>query len=358
MRIVDVRLHERAYPIFVGAGARGQLMLLVGKLPGVRQIALICDERVAGLHLDKIRAGLEWPLSVLRVPPGEESKTLAQAGRLYDELARIRFGRKDLVVTFGGGVTGDLGGFVAATWVRGVRFIQVPTTLEAAIDASIGGKTGVNHAAGKNLIGAFHQPAAVLIDTEFLETLPQRDYIAGLGESVKHAIIRDPDLLGWHEEHAREIVERKPDVLELLIARNCEIKADVVARDEREDDLRMILNYGHTIGHAIEHLLGYALRHGECVALGILAENEIAVRRGLLADEDARRIAALIGTLGLPTRLPQRLGAERVEEVCRMDKKARSGAVHYVLVGATGEPVVVHDVTPTELAAGLEAINP
>ncbi len=358
MRIVDVRLHERAYPIFVGEDARRQLPVLVEKLPGIEQVAIICDEQVARLHLDKVGGGLGLPVTILRFPPGEGSKTLEQAGRLYDELARIRFGRKDLIVTLGGGVAGDLGGFVAATWVRGVRFIQMPTTLESAIDASIGGKTGVNHTAGKNLIGAFHQPAAVLIDTAFLETLSDRDYIAGLGESVKHAVIRDPELFEWHEQHAAEIVQREPNVLELLIARNCEIKADVVARDEREDDLRMVLNYGHTIGHAIEHLLGYALRHGECVALGILAENEIAVRRDLLAPEDAGRIRGLIEKLGLPARLPRSLDVARVEEVCKMDKKARGGAVNYVLVRGLGRPQVVSDVGREELELSLNAICP
>jgi 3-dehydroquinate synthase len=234
----------------------------------------------------------------------------------------------------------------------------MPTTLLAAIDASIGGKTGVNHSAGKNLIGAFHQPEAVLVDLDFLETLPPREYVAGLAESVKHAVIRDAALLEWHEQHVDQIAARRPEVQEELITRSCEIKAEIVARDEREHDLRMILNHGHTIGHALEHLLNYELRHGECVALGMLAENELARARGILAAKTAERIAALIERLGLPTRLPRALDADEVADTCRLDKKVRGGVVHFVLLKGLREPERVRDISAKEIAEALRVVQP
>ncbi len=358
MRIVNVQLNQRAYPIFIGAQARNQLTVLLKKLSGIRQVAIVTDSHVAGLHLDQLTPHVEPPFVVLEFPPGEQSKTLEQAATLYDRLAECRFARSDLIVTLGGGVAGDLGGFVAATWMRGVRFVQVPTTLEAAIDASIGGKTAVNHRAGKNLIGAFHQPQAVVVDTDFLKTLPQRDYLAGLGESVKHAAIRDEGLLEWHERHVEQIIQRDSHVLEQLIARNCEIKAEVVALDEREDDLRMILNYGHTVAHGIEHLLGYELRHGECVALGILVENELAAARGLLDRAVADRIRRLIENLQLPVVLPKPLDPQRLAEVVRIDKKVRGGAVTYVMITTPGRPRRVCDISDDELRQALETIQP
>lgn len=358
MQTVSLKLADRGYPILIGSGTRQRLGELVRELGGAARVAVIADQRVADLHLDRAIAALNPKPAVLRFPAGEVSKSLPRAERLYTELANAQIARRDLIVTLGGGVAGDLGGFVAATWMRGVRFLQMPTTLLAAIDASIGGKTGVNHAAGKNLIGAFHQPVAVLVDVDFLETLPQRDYLAGLAESVKHAVIRDPALLEWHEQNAKEIVARHPEVLEDLIARNCRIKADVVARDEREDNLRMILNHGHTIGHALEHLLSYELRHGECVALGMLVENELARMRGMLADETARRITAIIERLGLPTRLLRAVSAEEVAETCGLDKKVRGGAVNFVLLRGPGAPERVADISDEEIAAALRKVQP
>ncbi|MBU0616815.1 MAG: 3-dehydroquinate synthase, partial [Planctomycetes bacterium] len=353
MRIVHVQLPERAYTVTIGRGTRHQLADLVARLGEVERVTIIADQRVAELHLDRVIDTLEARPTVLRFPPGEASKSLRQAERLYAELAGARIARRDLIVTLGGGVAGDLGGFVAATWLRGIRFVQMPTTLLAAIDASIGGKTAVNHSAGKNLIGAFHQPAAVLVDIDLLETLPRREYVAGLAESVKHAVIRDATLLEWHEQHADDIAAREPSVQEELIARSCEIKAEVVVRDERESDLRMILNHGHTIGHALEHLLNYELRHGECVALGMIVENELARRRGLLARETAERIATLIERAGLPTRLPQALNPEEVAQACRLDKKVRGGVVNFMLLKGLGLPARIADVSDEEIAAAL-----
>lgn len=358
MHAVTVGLPGREYPILIGPQARAELARLIDHLPGVGRIVVVADRRVAELHADRLLAGLGRQAAVVCFSPGEASKSLAGLSRIYDEFARCRLGRADLVMTFGGGVAGDLGGFAAATWMRGLRFIQVPTTLAAAVDASIGGKTGINHPAGKNLIGAFHQPAAVVIDTDFLETLPRRDYLAGLAESVKHAAITGAEFLEWHEASAERIVARDPDVVAGLIARNCRIKADVVARDERETGLRMRLNHGHTLGHAFEHLLDYELRHGECVALGMLAENELARVRGLLGAPDAGRIARLVAQLGLPTRLPRRLEPAAVMRVCALDKKVRAGQVNFVLLGGLGQPQVVRNVTADEVETALRAVQP
>ncbi len=358
MRIVNVQLGDRAYPIFIGSHARLQLANLIHDLADVRHVALIADQRVADLHLELALGALGITPTVLTFPPGEQSKSLQRIGQLYDGLAAARIGRRDLIVTLGGGVAGDLGGFAAATWLRGIRLIQMPTTLEAAIDASIGGKTGVNHPAGKNLIGAFHQPVAVVVDTDFLRTLPSRDYVAGLSESIKHAVIRDATFFEWHEQRAAEVVARESAVVEELIARNCEIKAEVVARDEREAGLRMILNYGHTIGHAIEHLVSYELRHGECIGLGMLVENELARARGFLADEVAERVAALIGRLGLPTCLPRALEPGAVAATCQMDKKVRGDVVNFVLVEGLGRPKRLANIADDEIAAALELVQP
>ena len=366
---VWVELPEgRRYPIHVGPGVRGLLAAEIKRLSDVSRVAVIADRRVADLHLDRLLAALPGKPTVLTFPPGEASKSLATFESLLGGLADARIERSDLVVTFGGGVAGDLGGFVAACWLRGVRFIQVPTTIEAAVDASVGGKTAVNHAAGKNLIGAFHQPSAVLIDTDFLSTLDARDYTAGLAESIKHAAIRDPDFLTWHEQHAVAIVAREPQVLTPLIARNCTIKADVVARDEREANLRAILNYGHTLGHAFELLLHYELRHGECVALGMLAENALAEnalaektrakRGGGLDPAVSRRLREIIAQLGLPTRLPRALAAADVLAACRSDKKNKAGRITFVILEGLGAPVCFSTADDADIVAALETVQP
>jgi 3-dehydroquinate synthase len=324
---------------------------------GARQVAIIADQAVADLHLQSLIACLPANPLVLTFPPGEASKSLDTVRRLYADLARARIERGAAIVTLGGGVAGDLGGFVAATWLRGVRYVQVPTTLLSAVDASVGGKTGVNLPLGKNLVGAFHQPDAVVIDTDFLQTLSERDFTSGLAESVKHAVVLDPDFLARHEDQADALRTRDENVVVELIARNCEIKAAIVALDEREAGLRVILNHGHTVGHAIEHLLEYRLRHGECVALGMVAENELACDRGLLDPMTARRIRELLSRLGLPTRLSCPIEADDVIQACRLDKKARGGAFNLVLIRQIGEPVQVTDVSEAEVARALRAIQ-
>lgn len=357
MRSLVVRLPGNFYPILVGSGARRELPRVISELRP-SQIAVVTDATVHGLHRVAIESELAaLPSRWVVLPAGEASKSLAVLERIYDELAATRLERDGLILALGGGVVGDVAGFAAATWLRGVRFVQLPTTLEAAVDASVGGKTGINHPLGKNLIGAFHQPSAVVIDVDFLATLPQRDAIAGLGECVKHAALKGDDEIAWLEGNAAGVIGREPAALTELIARNCRIKAEVVAADERERDRRAILNYGHTLGHALEHVMGYELRHGECVALGILAENQIAVTRGLLPPALAGRIEALIDRLGLPTRLPRPLDRDAVLAACRLDKKNRGGAVTLMLLHGAGRCERAADVRDEEIVAAVESIT-
>lgn len=355
---VHVELGDRSYPIKIGPGASEMLRECIGSLAAARQIVVIADQTVSDLHYQRLAMSLPENALLVTFPPGEASKSLDAMATIYDQLARARIERSAIIIAFGGGVTGDLAGFIAASWLRGVRFVQVPTTLLAAVDSSVGGKTGVNLPAGKNLIGAFHQPQAVVIDTDFLKTLPKREYASGLAESAKHGMIRDADFVTWHEEHAAALEQLEPAELTALIARNCAIKADVVSQDEREAGLRAILNFGHTIGHAIEHLLGYELRHGECVALGMIAENEIARVRGRLDAASCERIVRLLEALGLPVRLPRAVTPAEVWAACQIDKKVQSGAVHFVLLDGIGRTARVSDVTEEEVAVAMQRIRP
>jgi 3-dehydroquinate synthase len=361
MRTVDVQLGERTYPIYIGAGLLDSVGARLARLCPAPSAAVVSDENVAPLYADRVmvsmnQAGYRTRLLVVR--PGEQSKSLETAAVLYGGLAEAGIERTSPVVSLGGGVVGDLTGFVAATWLRGVPFAQVPTTLEADFDAAVGGKTAVNHPAGKNLIGAFHQPRMVLIDTSTLASLDARDLRSGLAESVKHGVIRDAGLFEWQEKQAESILSRDERTLGELIERNCRIKAAVVAADERESGLRAILNFGHTIGHAVESDQRYALRHGECVAIGMVAAAEIAVERGMLSRRDADRVQRLLERFSLPTRLDQPIDMGVLMAFMKKDKKVAAGRIRFVLPTAIGQVVTVSDVTPDQIAAGVRAIQP
>ena len=358
LKTVHVELGDRSYRIAIGPGARSHLKSENGLTRDSGEIVVVTDQVVARHWLAALQSVLPRAARVIQIPAGEASKALRSVEAIAEQLAQWRVDRNGVIVALGGGVVGDLAGFVASVWNRGVRFYQVPTTLLAAIDASVGGKTGVNTRAGKNLIGTFHQPQLVVVDTDFLATLPEREYIAGLSESIKHAAIRDPELFDWHAANAAAIRARDSRLLPELVARNCAIKADVVSRDERESGLRAILNYGHTIGHAIEALFEYELLHGECVALGMLAENHIAVARGLLDRATADRIRSLIAALGLPTRLPKPIAPDAAWRYCLVDKKNQAGGVHAVLLRNVGDPVRVGDVASSEAASAVADIQP
>ncbi len=362
MRTVHIDLGERSYPIHIDSGLLDDVGRLLHERCPAPTTAVISDQTVADLYAERVMHSVQqagYRASLLVVPPGEASKSLQTAASLYDRLAEAMIERRSPVVALGGGMVGDLAGFVAATWLRGVPFAQVPTTLVADVDASVGGKTAVNHSAGKNLIGAFYQPRLVLIDPTCLATLAEVDRRAGLAESVKHAVIRDPDFFEWHERNVDRIASGQAEVLGELIERNCRIKASFVCADEREESgLRASLNFGHTVGHAIEAELGYELRHGECVAVGMVAAAWVAVNRRMLQQAHADRIKGLIAKLGLPTKLRRELSDGRLLELMRHDKKVRHGRVRLVLPTTIGHVELVDDVTTEELLASLAKVRP
>jgi 3-dehydroquinate synthase len=354
--VVQVELGERSYPIYIGQGLLEDAELLGRHVRG-RQVAVVSNDVVAPLYLEPVRAALaaDRQVDVFLMADGEEHKNLATYGVLMDFLLAHRHNRSTTLVALGGGVVGDLTGFAAATFQRGVDFVQVPTTLLAQVDSSVGGKTAVNHPRGKNMIGAFHQPRCVIADTAVFDTLPDREYRAGLAEVVKYGVISDGEFFAWLEEHQRELLFRSPEVLARAIRRSCEIKAEVVAADEREGGLRAILNFGHTFGHALETLTGYqALLHGEAVAIGMVLAADLSHRQGLLAAADARRIRALLEALELPV-VPPPLAPDDVVAAMGMDKKVLDGRLRLVLAEALGRVVVTDAVDGDALRATLTA---
>lgn len=345
MRSLDVQLAERSYPIHIGPGLLQNSSLWRPLLPG-RQVLVVCDDPVAGHYLQRVRAGLDGlDHASLVLPPGEQEKTLARFGEAIDALAGLRANRDACVIALGGGVVGDLAGFAAACWMRGIAFIQMPTTLLAMVDSSVGGKTGVNLAAGKNLIGAFHQPNAVIADIDTLATLPPREYAAGIAEVVKYGAIGDAAFLAWLEAHADALGARDGDALVQAIATSCRHKAGVVARDEREQGERALLNFGHTFGHALEAEAGYGrLLHGEAVAIGMVLAARLSTRLGHAPAEDGERLATLLARLGLPTALPPGFDADRLLARMQLDKKNQSGRLRLILWSRPGSAAIVDGV--------------
>lgn len=336
---IDIALGERSYPIYIGANLLERSAELMGKLlPS--DLLIVTNTTVEPLYGQLVaqacqRAGKR--VSVLALPDGEQHKTLETASRIFDALVAGRFNRDAALIALGGGVIGDIVGFAAACYQRGIDFIQVPTTLLAQVDSSVGGKTGVNHPGGKNLIGAFHQPRAVIADTATLTTLPPREYRAGLAEVVKYGFIYDVSFLAWLEANASALCARDAASLVYAIRRSCEIKAEVVAQDEREHGLRAILNFGHTFGHAIETAAGYGeWLHGEAVAAGMAIAIDMSRRLGALTHADAERSIRLMHALELPTE-PPRIGAQRALELMGMDKKVLKGQLRLVLLKRLGE---------------------
>jgi 3-dehydroquinate synthase len=348
---VDVG-HAR-YPIAIGPGLLAQRDFFERHAPGAA-VLVVSNETVAPLYLDALRAGLAGrQIAECILPDGEQHKTLETAALVFDALVEHRLHRDATIFALGGGVVGDITGFAAACYQRGIAYAQIPTTLLAQVDSSVGGKTGVNHPGGKNLIGAFHQPLLVAADTDTLATLPDRELRAGLAEIIKYGCIRDPELFAWLELHIAELLARDPAALTHAIRRSCEIKADVVARDEREQNLRAILNFGHTFGHAIEAATEYTrFLHGEAVGLGMLIATEMSARLGLIDADVTRRLRALLSAAGLPTQAP-RIGRERASGLIRMDKKVQAGAVRLVLLERLGSAIVSADYAADALAATL-----
>ena len=346
---LTVELGDRSYPIVIGDGLLDSGFDLSAYLPG-RTCLIVTNETVAPLYLDKLKAclpGIE--VESVSLPDGEQYKTLATVEAVLDTLVAMRAGRDTTIVALGGGVIGDIAGFAAASYMRGVAFIQVPTTLLAQVDSSVGGKTGVNHAGGKNLVGAFHQPRIVLIDTDSLATLDDRELRAGIAEVIKYGAIVDRGFFDWLEEHISDLLSRDPAALAHAIRVSCETKAEVVAEDEREAGERALLNFGHTFGHAIENLVGYGeWLHGEAVAAGML----MAASLSKLDADDSNRLRALIEAAGLPV-VPPKVGAAKMLDVMQTDKKAKAGRLRFVLLSALGSAYVTDDVDDGALAAVL-----
>ena len=342
-QIIPVRLGKRSYDITVEPGLLANLGDRLHALAGSGKVGVVTDRHVERFYLRSIiralrRSGYE-PISIV-LPPGERTKTLATASKILDVLARHRFERRSLLLAVGGGVIGDLAGFAAAIYQRGIPFVQVPTTLVAQVDSSVGGKTGVDHPLGKNLIGAFHQPKAVFVDPLTLRTLPTREWVAGLAEVIKYGIIADEVFFEYLEEAMPALQRREQGAIIRAIQQSCRIKAQVVADDEREADLRRILNYGHTIGHALEALGKYRrLIHGEAVGIGLVQEADLAVHLGLCGPEVTERIRSLVERAGLSARMPK-VSFSALWNAMRHDKKVANGTLIGVWPIRIGEVVM------------------
>ena len=323
---------------------------LVDVLAG-SQCLVVSNVTVAPLYFQKLKPSLgDAAVDLIELPDGEAHKTVSTVQSILDRLVESKAGRDVTIVALGGGVVGDIAGFAAACYMRGVAFVQVPTTLLAQVDSSVGGKTGVNHPGGKNLIGAFHQPRSVIIDTDTLSTLSDREFRAGLAEVIKHGAIADTEFLGWLEDNMVTLLNRDPEALACAIRRSCEIKADVVAEDEREAGKRALLNFGHTFGHAIENTVGYGeWLHGEAVAAGML----MAAAMSDIEDAERQRLVSLVEAAGLPVD-PPAAGAENLREAMKLDKKVQSNKIRFVLLRRLGDAFVTADYDDAALDRALE----
>src|SRR5512147_1202872 len=345
MHTVNVDLGDRSYDIEIGADLDRAGERLQGLGLG-RKMAVVTNPTVKNLYgarlIDSLKSAGFLVMSI-DVPDGEHSKSLDWANAIYTALLINGFDRKSALVALGGGVIGDLTGFAAATFMRGVPFIQTPTTLLAMVDSSVGGKTGVNHAMGKNMIGAFYQPKKVLMDLDVLRSLPQEEFLAGMAEVIKYGVIWDASFFEYLDRKREKILALNPDVLSQIIQRSCEIKAEVVSKDEREGGLRAILNFGHTVGHAIETAENYTMRHGEAVAIGMVYASKLAHTTGLCNASVPERVEKLIKSYGLPTSLSalsRKPSVTELMDTMRIDKKAEGGKVRFVLPKKIGEVVV------------------
>lgn len=356
MQTLTVDLGDRSYPIHIGCGVLTEPGLIASAIRGDK-VAVITNETVAPLYLQQLKDQLgKFDLLEIVLPDGEQYKNLEYLNRIFDALLEAHANRDITLVALGGGVIGDMTGFAAACYQRGVDFIQIPTTLLAQVDSSVGGKTGVNHALGKNMIGAFYQPRAVFIDIDTLDTLPDKQLSAGLAEVIKYGLIVDADFFAWLEQHIGELVRLDKEALEHAILLSCKIKADVVAKDERESGVRALLNLGHTFGHAIETGMGYgAWLHGEAVAAGMVMAADLSQRLGWLAPSDVDRVRKLIASANLPIAGPANLSVETYLDLMAVDKKVKKGKMRFVLMKQIGAAIVTDDIDPGLLQQTLEA---
>lgn len=355
MTTLTVDLGERSYPIYIGSSLLGDKELLKPYIPG-NSALIVTNETVAPLYLEKTQAmlsGLRHETVIL--PDGEKYKNLEVLNQIYDSLLRNRFDRNSTVIALGGGVVGDMAGFAAASYQRGVHLIQIPTTLLSQVDSSVGGKTGVNHALGKNMIGAFYQPRAVIADTDTLDTLPDRELSAGIAEIIKYGLICNTEFFAWLEQNMQALLNRDKPALSYAIEVSCRTKAEVVAADEREGGKRALLNLGHTFGHAIENGMGYGeWLHGEAVGAGMCMAAIMSNQMGWMSDEDTRQTIDLIEQAKLPSKAPDSMSAEKFMELMSVDKKVLDGVLRLVLMKGIGSSLVTSDYTIEDLKKAIQ----
>jgi 3-dehydroquinate synthase len=356
MNTLTVDLGDRSYPIHIGQGLLNKPELLTRHITG-RQVLVVSNTTVAPLYLARVMQSLHGlDVSTVILPDGEQYKTLETLNTIFTALLEHRLNRGCTLIALGGGVVGDITGFAAASYQRGVAFLQIPTTLLAQVDSSVGGKTGVNHPLGKNMIGAFHQPGCVVIDTDTLDTLDNRQLSAGLAEVIKYGLIYDAEFFTWLENNIAALKARNKAALAVAIERSCAIKAEIVAADERESGMRALLNLGHTFGHAIETGTGYGnWLHGEAVATGMLMAADLSARHGWLDAADVQRTTALLQQAGLPTEPPSEMDEQRFMELMAVDKKVVDSGLRLVLLKAIGKAIVTADYQPGLLSETLNA---
>lgn len=355
MHTLHVDLGDRSYPIYIGTGLLGKAELVTPHVRG-SQVLIVSNETVAPLYLEKAQQMFaDFRTEAVILPDGEQYKTLEVWNRIFDGLLEKRFDRSCTLVALGGGVIGDMTGFAAACYQRGVDFIQIPTTLLAQVDSSVGGKTGVNHPLGKNMIGAFHQPRCVIADTGTLNTLDDRQLSAGIAEVIKYGLINDLAFFEWLEANMEALLAREPAALAYAIERSCQDKATIVAADEKESGQRALLNLGHTFGHAIETGMGYGeWLHGEAVATGMLLAAELSAHMGWLDNEAVTRIRSLLTKARLPVQAPAELSSHRFLELMAVDKKVQNGQLRLILMKGLGQSVISAEATASQITAMLD----
>lgn len=352
---IKIDLGERSYPVFIGSSLRNNPDYLSPYISG-KQVAIVTNETVSRLYLKELENILSgYDLAIEILPDGESCKDLLTVSRVFDCLLQAKFTRNATLIALGGGVVGDMTGFAAACYQRGINFIQIPTTLLAQVDSSVGGKTGVNHPLGKNMIGAFHQPRAVIIDTDTLSTLPDREFASGLAEVIKYGLIGDKTFYNWLNENLEELLGRNSKALAYAIQQSCLNKGEIVAADEKESGIRAILNFGHTFGHAIEAYMDYSnWLHGEAVAVGMVIAADLSARLGLINRNEVQNLISMLEKVHLPVSPPLQMTSAKFMDLMSIDKKVLDGRLRLVLLNSIGDAVVVDDFDHNELLACLD----
>ena len=347
MKTLHVDLGSRSYPIYIGTGLLNNSELIQPYIKG-KTTATVSNTTVAPLYIDKVHQLISgFSNTDILLADGEKYKTFETLGQIYTEMLEARCDRKTTLLALGGGVVGDVAGYASATYQRGINFIQIPTTLLSMVDSSVGGKTGVNHPLGKNMVGAFHQPQCVIIDTETLSTLDDRQLSAGIAEIIKYGYINDLEFIDWLDENMEKLLKRDPEALAYAIHRSCQHKADIVAADEKEKGQRALLNLGHTFGHAIETGMGYGnWLHGEAISAGMIMAAELSKEHGWIGEADVNSIRALLKKANLPVDPPKEISAARFSELMSIDKKVQDGVLHLVLMKSLGESIISSDFDP------------